>query len=326
MMSRNDFVKKQILVYCPAKGDLMAFRNDNILIKNKDNKIKYQSTCYQLFAVFVIGHTTITTGLIQRAYKFGFSICLFSMGLKLYSIIGGRLEGNTLLRQKQYEYKSLELGQKIIYNKIIIQRQTLKSLRNKTIDCKRTIRRLDVLAESLTEDTLPLLSILGVEGSASKIYFAEMFAFTDWKGRKPRIKQDYINSALDIGYTVLFNVIDAVTGIYGFDTYYGVLHRCFYMRKSLICDLMEPFRTIIDTTVRKGINLKQIKEDDFEKIKGQYVLKYKKSSEYTALFLNAIMEIKEELFLYIQGYYRKFMKSAAVNEFPMFGEIKNGSN
>ena len=39
-----------------------------------------------------------------------------------------------------------------------------------------------------------------------------------------------------------------------------------------------------------------------------------------------IMEIKEELFLYIQGYYRKFMKSAAVNEFPMFGEIKNGSN
>ncbi len=318
MMSRNDFAKKQILVFCPAKGDLMAFRNDNILIKDKDNKVKYQSTCYQLFAVFVIGHTTITTGLIQRAYKFGFSICLFSMGLKLYSVIGGRLEGNTLLRKKQYEYQSLELGQRIIYNKIVNQQRALKSLRKKTIDCKRTIRRLDELAKSLTVGTLPLLSILGVEGSASKIYFAEMFAFANWKGRKPRIKPDYINSALDIGYTVLFNVIDAVTGIYGFDTYYGVLHKCFYMRKSLICDLMEPFRTIIDMTVRKGINLRQIKEEDFEEVNGKYVLKYEKSSEYTALFLGAIMETKEELFLYIQGYYRKFMKSANVDEFPMF--------
>lgn len=320
MMSRNDFVKKQILVYCPAKGDLLSFRNDNILIKNGDNKVKYQSTCYQLFAVFVIGHTTITTGLIQRAYKFGFSICLFSMGLKLYSIIGGRLEGNTLLRKKQYEYKSLELGQRIIYNKINNQRQTLSSIRNKTIDCKHAIHSLDMLKENLAGGELPLLSILGVEGSASKIYFAEIFAFTDWKGRKPRIKTDYINSTLDIGYTVLFNVIDAITGIYGFDTYYGVLHRCFYMRKSLICDLMEPFRPVIDISIRKGINLRQIKEEDFEKINGRYVLKYAKSSEYTAFFLNAIMERKEEIFLYIQGYYRKFMKSAAVSEFPMFGE------
>lgn len=322
MMSKNDFAKKQIVVYCPAYGDVLAFRNDNLLIKDKDGKVKYQITCYRLFAIFVIGHTTITTGLIQRAYKFGFSICLFSMGLKLYSTIGGRLEGNTLLRRKQYDYESLALGQRIVYNKIRNQRETLNSLRNKTIDCKRAIRSLDELAEKLCNEELPLLSILGIEGSASKIYFTEVFAFAEWKGRKPRIKSDYINTTLDIGYTVLFNVIDAIVGIYGFDTYYGVLHRCFYMRKSLICDLMEPFRPIIDMAVRKGINLRQIKTDDFEECNRRIVLKYEKSAEYTGLFLKAILEYKEELFLYIQGYYRKFMKNAECSEFPVFEVLK----
>lgn len=318
MMSRNDFEKKQLIVYCPAKGDSMSFRNDNILIKDNEGKVKYQATCYRLFAVFVIGHTTITTGLIQRAYKFGFSICLFSMGMKLYSIIGGRLEGNTLLRKKQYDYTSLAVGQQIIYNKIVNQRRTLSSLRNKTIDCKRTIMTLDKLADELSYEELPLLTILGIEGAASKQYFSEIYAFSDWKGRKPRIKSDYINTSLDIGYTVLFNIIDAVVGIYGFDAYYGVLHRCFYMRKSLICDLMEPFRPVIDITVRKGINLKQIKPEDFEKYDNRYVLKYAKSAEYTGLFMKAVLEYKEELFLYIQGYYRKFMKNADAKEFPMF--------
>lgn len=322
MISRSDFAKKQIIVYCPAKGDLLSFRNDNIVIKNKDNKIKYQSTCYQLFAILVIGHTTITTGLIQRAYKFGFSICLFSMSFKLYSIIGGRLEGNTLLRKKQYEYNSLELGQRIIYNKISNQREALNLLRNKTIECKRIIHTLDKLKCEVVQEELPLLSILGIEGSASKIYFSEMFAFTEWKGRKPRIKQDYINATLDIGYTVLFNAVDAIAGIYGFDTYYGVLHRCFYMRKSLICDLMEPFRPVIDIATRKGIKLNQIQEKDFENYNGRYVLKYEKSSQYTTFYLNAIMEYKEEIFLYIQGYYRKFMKKASVNDFPIFEVMK----
>lgn len=318
MMSKNDFIKKQLIVFCPSRGDKLSFRNDNIVIKDKDGNIKYQATCYRLFAIFVIGHTSITTGLIQRAYKFGFSICLFSMGMKLYSIIGGRLEGNTLLRKKQYAYTSIAIGQRIIYNKILNQRQMLNQLRNKSVECKRTIRSLDSLAESLTGEELPLLTVLGIEGAASKEYFSGMFNFEEWKGRKPRIKSDYINTTLDIGYTVLFNIMDAVVGVYGFDAYYGVLHRCFYMRKSLICDLMEPFRPIIDMTVRKGINLKQICIDDFEKYDNRYVLKYSKSAEYTGLFMKAILEHKEEIFLYVQGYYRKFMKGAEPKDFPMF--------
>ncbi len=40
--------------------------------------------------------------------------------------------------------------------------------------------------------------------------------------------------------------------IYGFDVFCGVLHRQFYMRKSLVCDVIEPFRPIIDLQIRKA--------------------------------------------------------------------------
>lgn len=300
MISRQDFSKKQILVYYPARGDKLACQNDNIVIRDRDNKIKHQSTCYRLFALFVVGNTTITTGLIQRSKKFGFSICFFSMGMKLYEVIGSRMEGNTLLRQRQYEYKGMELGQRIIENKIYNQRQAINSIRRKTLENKQAIRYLDRQIENLRQETMPLLSILGVEESAAKTYFAEIFDNTSWQGRKPRIKCDYVNTALDIGYTVLFYVIDAILNIYGFDTYYGVLHRCFYMRKSLVCDIMEPFRPVIDLEVRKAINLRQIKEEDFDVYDHRVVLKWKKSSEYTGLFMEAVLEHKEEIFEYYE--------------------------
>lgn len=63
---------------------------------------------------------------------------------------------------------------------------------------------------------------------------------------------------------MLFNLVDAILQVYGFDTYNGVFHKCFYMRKSLVCDIMEPMRPIIDYEIRKAINLNQCKKDDLK--------------------------------------------------------------
>lgn len=92
----------------------------------------------------------------------------------------------------------------------------------------------------LLDNELDYLEIMGIEGNAARVYFPRIFDNVNWNGRKPRVKNDYVNVTLDIGYTMLFNLVDAILQIYGFDTYYGVFHRCFYMRKSLVCDIMEP--------------------------------------------------------------------------------------
>lgn len=228
------------------------------------------------------------------------------------------MEGNTLLHKKQYLYEADELAQFIVHNKICNQRQALNQIRKKTQLCKEAITLLDEYIERLETNQMSMESLLGLEGSASRVYFPQMFDIAKWQGRKPRVKFDYINTTLDIGYNLLFNMVDSLLQVFGFDVYYGIYHREFYMRKSLVCDLMEPMRPIIDYRVRTAINLSQCKEEDFQVVQNQYQLSYKKSPAYVEFLMEEILEHKQEMFVFIQSYYRNFMKGSDIDKYPMF--------
>lgn len=211
----------------------------------------------------------------------------------------------------------LMFGRKIEQNKIINQTEVLKQIRNKSEYLKEGINLLENLSSTL-ESEIDYLTIMGIEGNAAKIYFPRMFENVKWNGRKPRIKNDYINVTLDIGYTMLFNIVDATLQVYGFDTYYGVFHKCFYMRKSLVCDIMEPMRPIIDYFVRKAINLGQCKEEHFEEYNRRWCLKYKNNPAYIQFLMTSILEFKNDIFMYIQKYYRYIIKMKSVEDIPVF--------
>lgn len=317
MLDINDFNKKQIIFMFANRGDSVQFRNDNILIRDAEKKIKLQVTCYRVILLVIVGHTTITTGLIQRCRKFGFKIALMTPGFRLYQIIGNDYEGNTLLRLHQYQYDSLGIAKHLTHNKLYNQRQLLMEIRSKTAMQKSALKYIDAYLDTLDECT-SLEQLMGYEGSAAKVYFENYFDNVEWKGRKPRIKNDMINAILDLGYSMLFTFVELLLSLYGFDLYYGVMHRCFYMRKSLVCDLVEPFRVLIDKQTKKSIALRQFKEEDFNIRNFRYELKWEKSPDYVMIFLEAILCEKEEIFRYIRDYYRCFMKQKDASEFPVY--------
>ena len=142
MMSLTDFKQKQIIIALLNHGEKLSFKNDNVVITDADGKIKHQSTCYRLFALFIVGHVSITSGLLQRSKKFGFSITLFSYGLIPYGMWQYKSEGNFLLRQKQYKYNSPDLARHIVSNKIAQQILQLEKRRNASIDLKNAIFKL----------------------------------------------------------------------------------------------------------------------------------------------------------------------------------------
>jgi CRISPR-associated protein Cas1 len=189
--------------------------------------------------------------------------------------------------------------------------------RYKGEELKDSIKKLEIYMNKIP-DAINLQDIMGYEGMASRLFFKYHFETEEWTGRKPRIKCDYINSTLDVGYTVLFAFIEGVLDIYGFDLYCGVMHTLFYMRKSLVCDLMEPFRCIIDAQVKKSIHLQQFQEEDFEVYNNRYELSWKKSPSYVAIFLGAILQYKREIFIYIRQYYRCFMQQKNISDYPVF--------
>lgn len=318
MLERTDFEHKSMIFFFSNDGDKLSFRNENIVIKDKEGNTKIQVSCYNVFILFIVDNTTLTTGIFEKMNKFNFSICLMNRNLKIYKFITARMEGNTLLRKRQYMYDGSEIAKHIVINKISNQRKCLMKIRNKTNDMRIAISTLDRYIENLQNKDFDIQTIMGIEGSASRVYFPQMFSDVGWNGRKPRIKCDYINSTMDIGYTVLFNIIDALLNAYGFDEYCGVLHRLFYMRKSLVCDVIEPFRPVIDSCIRKNINLNIIKQSDFNIDNGKYILKYDYSKKYVKLFLEAILEYRNEMFLYIRDYYRAVMKNKNFSEYPIF--------
>ena len=317
MLSYPDFKEKQVVICFSSNKQKISFLNDNLIIKDEEDKIILQNSCYKIFSLWIIGSVTLTSGILERSKKFAFPVSLFTYSFRCYGTWSSSTEGNFLLRQKQYENRSGIIARLIIRNKIDNQLSLIKELRGKNPVQKRAVELLGKYHDQICEAT-SIREIMGIEGIASKVYFEAWFYDLDWKGRKPRAKRDMLNTLMDIGYTFLFNIIEAMLNLYGFDLYKGELHQCFYQRKSLVCDLVEPFRCIVDKQLKKAFHLNQIRAADFKEIKGQFVLSYDKSKEYTKWLLTALLEKKESMFYYTQEYYRWFMKNKPDDEFPYF--------
>lgn len=82
------------------------------------------------------------------------------------------------------------------------------------------------------------------EGHAAKVYFNSLF------GKKfVRNSGDNINAALNYGYAILLSTINKEIVNNGYLTQLGVHHKNEFNEFNLSCDLMEPFRVIIDNFV-----------------------------------------------------------------------------
>lgn len=322
MFTNKDIQYKSVFVInCLDKRALRVSNGELLLEEVHDNERKTLTKMpfQKMLALFVIGHITITTPLIEKCKKFNVCLCVMKQNLRSVFFFGESAEANYLLRQKQYalDKNDITIAKALVNNKIANQLSLLKNTRRKdslTIDaislCRENLMNVTRIQNSET--------LLGLEGSSAHVFFAAYYQDFGWQQRRPRLKCDAINAALDIGYTILFNYIESFARMFGFDLYVGVYHRLWFKRKSLICDLVEPFRCIIDQQMRKSWNLGQIKESDFDFIKGEYRLKLEKNGDYCRLFYTPLVGYKKEIFNYIQGYYRSFMKGTDWNEYPVF--------
>ncbi|MFH1255473.1 MAG: type V CRISPR-associated endonuclease Cas1 [bacterium] len=312
MLSFNDFNEKRILFIQSGECDCskIKFRNDNIVFE-KSGEIVNQASCHKVFAIFIIGDASLTTVFIRNAKKFGISIFLLKYNFLNYASINAAAEGNYLLRAEQYKEKNeLAMAKNLMKNKFINQLALIKSVSAENSGLLNGEELFGKIEKAKNEQEL-----LGLEGSFTKKFFKIYFADLDWYKRMPGVKIDHYNILLDIGYTFLFNFVDSMLKLYGFDTYKGFYHKLFFKRQSLSCDIVEPFRCLIDKQLLKSFHLKQINEKDFKIDNGRYLLKYENSKKYAEIFFGAIMENKEEIFIYVYNFYRHIQGKG---DFPFF--------
>lgn len=306
MIQLPDFRQKQIfLLNATQLGEcVLSLRNENVLI-TVDGATRDKIPVAKLIAIFIIGDFTVTSKLLQKITRTDVSVYFLKRSCETYASITAYAEGNYLLRQRQYalnDTTALEISRNIVANKL---RNCLALLRGGnivTIAGKTRMAYKQAMTQKINS-AKDLASLRGVEGVISKNYFAAYFAQIRWYKRVPRGKVDENNILLDMGYNFLFHFTDAILRVYGFDTYKGIYHQLFFQRKSLACDMMEPFRCIVDRALVKMHTLGQFDPKDFGCRQGQYYLSYKASGKYARIFLMEILRYKEYIYHYVRDHY-----------------------
>lgn len=320
MYTHKDLEYRTIFVINCIKSRNLRVSNGELLLEDAEERKTLTKMPFQkMLALFVVGSISVTTPLIEKCKQNNVALVVLKPNLRPVFYWSSSAEANYLLRKKQYEYRKedLSIAKILVQNKIDNQIRLLVKTKQRS---NAVVLAVDHLkrASSTIQGVWEYERLMGLEGLASKYFFEGFFHTSGWNGRQPRVKADALNATLDIGYTILFNYLECFVRMFGFDVYVGVYHRLWFKRKSLICDLIEPFRCIVESRVRTAFNKKQFKESDFLVIKNEYRLKSECAMDYYQVFYEALIPYKKEIFLYVQTYYRCFMQGKPSTSYPKF--------
>lgn len=324
MFTHKDIENRTIFVINCIKDRSLRVSNGELLLEEwVEDADKYKTLTkmpfQKMLALFVVGHISVTTPLIEKCQHFGVALVVMKPSLRPVFFWSNTAEANFLLRQRQYAMskEDLSIARILITNKIKNQCQTLNDTRRKD---ELTLSAIDRCNDyvSMASFATEYSELMGLEGLASRTFFEAYYQDLGWEMRRPRTKCDALNATLDIGYTILFNFTECFLRMFGFDLYVGVFHRMWFKRKSLVCDIMEPFRCIIDKTTRTAFHRKQFSGKDFDNKKGEYFLKRERNADYCRVFFDALIPYKVSFFKYTQAYYRCFMGQKSGDKYPTF--------
>lgn len=151
-----------------------------------------------------------------------------------------------------------QLAHGIVHSKVKRQRATLQHIAGQRPDIRKPLfdgqQRLSGILNTLQgTDTHTLDQLRGLEGAAAAMYFEAYFsAFAPAlgaTGRNRRPPRDPVNAVLSLSYTLLYAQATAACWAAGLDPALGALHTLSHGRAALACDLMEPYRPLIDLWV-----------------------------------------------------------------------------
>ncbi|MCA9729937.1 MAG: CRISPR-associated endonuclease Cas1 [Candidatus Eisenbacteria bacterium] len=263
-------------LYLQAQGLSVGKSGQVVQIREK-GKLIQQVRMLDISQVAVVGNVQVSTQLVHELCRDDIPLTYFSYGGWFNGMTTGAGGRNVQLRIRQFRAAedaemSLHVSQRFVRGKILNGRTLLRRNHKSLPDgVLRELSRLS-MAAGRTRD---LPSLLGVEGSAAKLYFShfgDLFRTTalgdlpgfDFQGRNRRPPKDPINCLLSFAYSMLVKDVTVTCQSVGFDPFVGFFHQLRPGRPGLALDLMEEFRPLIcDSVVLQVVRTREITESDF---------------------------------------------------------------
>lgn len=268
-------------LYVTSENSYLSLDGENIVVF-EDKKEVGRLPLHNLEGIVSFGYRGTSPALMGACADRNISLCYVTPQGKFLARVTGKIKGNVILRQQQYESSrdkeiSLSIAKNCITGKIYNARWVLEravrdhSLQINTDQVKKASvhlkQSLEYIRNSQSKEQLR-----GYEGEAASIYFGVFnelilqqkkdFVFC---GRNKRPPLDNINAMLSFIYTLLTNQIASALECVGLDPYIGYLHTERPGRVSLALDLIEELRApLADRFVLSLINKKVITRKNFK--------------------------------------------------------------
>lgn len=252
----------------------------DMLVVQRGKSVLRRLRAAELEQVLLFGGVEMTRQAMNVLLRREIEMVLLTQDGKFRGRLSGRGSKNVQLRLAQYQRSSdpafcLRVARSVVAGKLQNQRQVLLRAQRQLQDndLAAAIGNLRVLGQRAAECT-DLDVLRGFEGQGAAVYFGQFgklirrpdFAFTSRSRRPPR---DPVNAMLSFGYAVLGSLAETKICAAGLDPMLGFLHQPAYGRPSLMLDLLEEFRPLVDTLVLRVINRRQVSVRDFEQRTGQ---------------------------------------------------------
>ncbi len=229
---------RTVIISNPAK---LSFKENHLMIIGETTKMVHLSEISVL--IIESNLVQITARLINELINFKIKLIFcderHSPSCELVPYASNYHTTKHIMRQVAWDkYRQQELWTHIIANKIRNQARLLnqKSLSNAD-------KLFGYIAELEFNDTT------NREGHSAKVYFNTLFGlgFT-------RESNTNEAKALDYGYTILLSCFNRAIANMGYINQLGVHHKNEFNAFNLACDLIEPFRILVDKIVFENKN------------------------------------------------------------------------
>jgi CRISPR-associated protein Cas1 len=267
----------------------MLRRDGPVLAVWSGRERKAELLVHDLDQLVLMGNITVTPAVLDFLIENRVDTVFMSVHGRYRGRLMHEHSKNVTLRRAQYQQLgdptvALALARTIVSAKISNSRTFLMKAARRAggvAEISEAVNRMAALLPRV-EQAETLDHVRGFEGAASAHYFSvfglllknAQFTF-DERNRRPPL--DPVNVLLSLGYTLLANAVETAIQIVGLDPYLGALHEVAYGRPSLVCDLMEEYRSVIvDPMVVACINQRAFAPDDFEEAAGEPI-RFKRS-------------------------------------------------
>lgn len=275
-------------LYVQSAGAKVGRSGAELTVETRDGE-KHKVRIVDTSHVALFGPVQISTQAVQDLCDRGVPIVYLSSGGWFYGMTRGMDHKNVDLRRRQFEAaadteRALAIAKRLVTVKIRNCRTLIR--RNAADPPARTLARLKELVDACA-GTTSLESLLGIEGTAARVYFEAYAALIkpgkalegppgltfDFEGRNRRPPRDPINAMLSLGYALLAKDLTIALQAVGFDPYLGFYHQPRYGRPALALDLMEEFRPlVVDSVVLSAVNTGALQLGDFVRRGGAVAL------------------------------------------------------